>query len=48
MMGTIRGANKYVLRLFKVGSASDTSNDKVLYEPINPIARQSDFREKGC
>ncbi len=31
-----------------VGSASDTSNDKVLYQPINPIARQSDFREKGC
>ena len=28
--------------------ASDTSNDKVLYQPINPIARQSDFREKGC
>ena len=31
-----------------VGSASDTSNDKVLYQPINPIARQSDFREKSC
>ena len=30
-----------------VGSASDTSNDKVLYQPINPIARQSDFSEKG-
>ena len=30
------------------GSASDTSNDKVLYQPIHPIARQSDFREKGC
>ena len=30
-----------------VGSASDTSNDKVLYQPIIPIARQSDFREKG-
>ena len=28
-----------------VGSASDTSNDKVLYQPIHPIARQSDFRE---
>ena len=23
-----------------VGSASDTSDDKVLYQPINPIARQ--------
>ena len=31
-----------------VGSASDTSNDKVLYQPINPIARQSGFREKSC
>ena len=31
-----------------VGSASDTSNDKVLYQPIHPIARQSDFSEKGC
>ena len=29
-----------------VGSASDTSNDKVLYQPFVPIARQSDFREK--
>ena len=31
-----------------VGSASDTSNDKVLYQTINPIARQSDFKEKSC
>ena len=32
-----------------VGSALDTSNDKVLYQPIiNPIARQFDFIEKGC
>ena len=31
-----------------VGSASDTSNDKVLYQPINPVARQSDEWEKGC
>ena len=30
------------------GSASDTSNGKVNYQPIKPIARQSDFREKGC
>ena len=30
-----------------LGSASDRSNDKVLYQPINPIASQSDFREKG-
>ena len=30
-----------------VGNASDPSNDKVLYQPINPIARQSDFKEKG-
>ena len=30
-----------------VGSASDTSNDKVLYQPINPIARQSVCR-KHC
>ena len=29
-----------------VGSASDTSNEKVLYQPINPIARQSDFKDK--
>ena len=29
-----------------VGSASDTSNDKVPYQPINPIARQSDFMVK--
>ena len=26
-----------------VGSASDTSNDKVLYQPIDPIARQQRF-----
>ena len=31
-----------------VGNASDTSNDKVLYQPTNPIAKQSDFSEKGC
>ena len=31
-----------------VGSASDTSDNKVLYEPINPIARQSGFRVRGC
>ena len=31
-----------------VGSASDTSNDKVLYQPINPVAWHSDFSEKGC
>ena len=31
-----------------VGSASGTANDKVLCEPINPIARQSDFRVKSC
>ena len=29
-----------------VGSASGTANDKVLYQPINPVGRQSDFREK--
>ena len=29
-----------------VGSASDTLNDKVLYQPIKPIARQSDVNEK--
>ena len=28
-----------------VGRASDTSNDKVLYQPINPIARQFVFRK---
>ena len=28
------------------GSASDTWNDKVLYQPMNPIARQSDFWQK--
>ena len=28
------------------GSASDTSNGKLHYQPIKPIARQSDFREK--
>ena len=27
-----------------VESAPDTSEDKVLYPPINPISRQSDFR----
>ena len=31
-----------------VGSASDTSNDKALYQPIIPVARQSDLREIGC
>ena len=31
-----------------VGSASGTANDKVLYQPINPVGRQSDFREKSC
>ena len=30
-----------------VGSVSDTSDDNVLYQPINRIDRQSDFREKG-
>ena len=30
-----------------VGTASDISNDKVLSQPINPVARQSDFREKN-
>ena len=29
-----------------VGSASDTSSDKMLHKPINPIARRSDFSEK--
>ena len=42
-MGTIRCANKSVLRLLK-----DTSNDKVLDQPIHPIARQSVFSVKGC
>ena len=27
-----------------VGGAPDTSEDKVLYLPNNPISRQSDFR----
>ena len=31
-----------------VGSASDTSNDKVLYQPNHPIVRQCDFRVKMC
>ena len=26
------------------GSASETSNDKVLHQPINFVARQSDIR----
>ena len=30
-----------------IGSASDTSNDKVLYQPIDPVDRKSDFREKS-
>ena len=30
------------------GSVTESSNDKVLYQPINPIARHSDSREKGC
>ena len=30
-----------------VESATDTSEDKVLYPPFNPISRQSDFRVKG-
>ena len=47
-MGTTRGANKSVLRFFKgVESTPDTSEDKVLYPPFNPISRQSDFRVKG-
>ena len=29
-----------------VGSASDTSNDKVLYQPYHPVARQSGFKKK--
>ncbi len=48
VMDTIIGAKKMSFGFSRaVGSASDTSNDKVLYQPINPIARQSDFREKG-
>ena len=41
---------KLVLSLMRraVGSASDTSNDKVLYQPYHPVARQSDFKKKGC
>ena len=31
-----------------VGSASDTSNDKVLHQPMNRVVRQSDFRVKIC
>ena len=31
-----------------VGSVTESSNDKVLYKPINPIGRHSDFSEKGC
>ena len=31
-----------------VGNASDTSHDNVLHQPINPIAMQFDFKEKGC
>ena len=48
VMGTIKGANKSVFSAFSraVGSASDTSNDKVLYQPINLVTRQSDFSEK--
>ena len=47
-MGTIRNAiNLFFGFSSAVGNASDTSNDKVLYQPINPIARQPDFREKG-
>ena len=30
-----------------VESAPDTSEDKVLYPPFNPISRQSDFRVKA-
>ena len=30
-----------------VEGAPDTSEDKVLYPPFNPISRQSDFRVKG-
>ena len=48
-MGTSKDTNESVLRFSQaVGSASDTSNDKVLHQTINPIARQSDFMEKGC
>ena len=42
-MGTIRSANKSVLRLF-----NGSWNDKVLDQPMDPITRQSDFRVKGC
>ena len=37
--GAIRGSHKYVYRLVKA------PDDKVLYQPITPIAKQSDFRE---
>jgi hypothetical protein len=30
-----------------VESTPDTSEDKVLYPPCNPISRQSDFRVRG-
>ena len=40
-MGTIRSANKSVLRLF-----NGSWNDKVLDQPMDPITRQSDFRVK--
>ena len=48
-MGTIRAAINLSFGFSRaIGSASDTSNDKVLYQSINPVARQSDFSEKGC
>ena len=48
-MGIDQECNKSFLWLSRaVGNASDTSNDKVLYQPINPIAKQSEFRAKGC
>ena len=48
-MGTIRGAKILAFGFSKTtGSESDTSNDKMLYQPIIAVARQTESKPRVC
>ena len=48
-MGTIRGAKNLSFGFSKTtGSESDTSNDKMLYQPINAVAKQTESKACVC
>ena len=49
MMGMIRGAKILSFGFSKTtGSESETSNDKMLYQPINAVARQTESKACVC